>query len=249
MNPRKAKPVIGLFVPLVLVLGVYWTATKQDYRSFVNQGTAEQVVLVSPAQQLAELATLAASQTPADLFDATEKMLDRIGYVHYFAAALAYVPDVAPHQNGALWANSIWHILVPRLVDPDKPALEDSERTREFTGTWVAGTEQGTSIGLGYMAESYVDFGKMLMFAPILLWGLLVGAGYRLLARTRSPLLGIACGAVLVTFSASLVETSNSKMLGGYVTIWIVFYLILRMFGPTLLRALSSLRRARRAVP
>jgi hypothetical protein len=239
-TPRKVNTVLVAFVPIVLLLGVYWTSMKEDYRSFLNEGTRQQVVLVTPQQQIAELVELAGSQTREDLTDAAERMLERIGYVSFFAAAINYVPNVVPYQDGALWLKSVWHVLVPRMVDPDKPALDDSERTSEFTGMRVAGVAQGTSIGLGYVAESYIDFGPVLMFAPIFLWGLLVGAGYRLLARSPAPLLGLGCGAVLVVFGASLVEMSNTKMLGGLITVLVVFALVLRFLGPQAMRALSK---------
>ena len=48
-----------------------------------------------------------------------------------------------------------------------------------YTGSRVAGTEEGTSIGIGYMAESYIDFGPIYMFVPILLLGVFYGLIYR----------------------------------------------------------------------
>jgi len=244
-NPRKVKLVVAVLAPVVLLLGVYWTSMKGDYRKFVNAGTGEQVVLVTPQEQLAEVANLAAAQSADDLADAAEKMLARIGYVYYFASAINYVPAVVPHQDGALWLKSIWHVLVPRVIDPDKPAIEDSERTAEFTGFRVAGAMEGTSIGLGYVAESYVDFGPVLMFVPIFLWGLVVGAGYRLLARSPASLVGVASGSVLVVFGASLIETSNTKMLGGFITALLVFLVVARIGGPVIVRALSRPRSVR----
>ncbi len=79
---------------------------------------------------------------------------------------------------------------MPRFLFPDKPVLDDSERTRTYTGMNVAGMEQGTSIGIGYIGESYVDFGPVKMFAPIFLLGLLYGLIYRFfVTKTRYTLL------------------------------------------------------------
>ena len=54
------------------------------------------------------------------------------------------------------------------------------------------------------------------MMAPLFAWGLFVGWVYRVLVRsTRFPLVGYACGTVLVALDASALEQSNLKMVGA----------------------------------
>jgi hypothetical protein len=230
---------------LLVAMGVVWTAIKKDYRSFANQGTGQQTVSVSPQEQLLLLPELIGNQTTDSLGDAARNLLERIGYVNFFALAIDYVPAVAPHEDGALWLGAIRHIFVPRLIDPAKPQLDDSEETTRYTGRVVSGLEAGTSIGLGYIAESYVDFGPVLMFVPILALGMLVGRAYRFLALWQPiPLEGTACAAVLVLMNASLVETSNAKILGGFVTGFLVFYVLLR-FWAARVNVIRDLKRKR----
>jgi uncharacterized membrane protein len=95
----------------------------------------------------------------------------------------------------------------------------------------VAGLEQGTSISIGYMGESYIDFGPIGMFVPIFLLGLLYGYIYRLFVRyARYKLIGFAAATAVLLFSAYNFETSNVKILGGMLACAIIAFLFL-FFG------------------
>jgi hypothetical protein len=155
--------------------------------------------------------------------------------VNFFALALENVPNRVPYENGGLWTGSIMHILTPRLLFPDKPALDDSERTRLYTGVQVAGVESGTSIGIGYVGESYIDFGPVWMFAPIFLLGILYGLINRFfLTRTKYKLLGAALAVSVLIFNAYEIETSNVKLLGGVVSVALVSVVIYNLCGRTI---------------
>jgi len=233
---------------VLLYLAVVWTAVKQDLRSYANQGTNEQLVETTWEDQLVEFARLAAQLKVETLAIAADELVERIGYVHYFSLAIDYVPDMVPHEDGRLWLAAVRHVLVPRLIDPDKPALDDSEETSTYTGVAIAGTNEGSSIGLGYMAESYVDFGRFGMHVPIFLLGLLSATLYRVLARrNRMPLVGIACATVIIAMHAYQIETSNGKILGGLVTSFLIFLGLLHFF-PSQIIALLKRERSRDAL-
>ena len=117
-----------------------------------------------------------------------------MSYVQYFALTMVNVPTSMPYEHGALWAGAIRHIVTPRIFFPNKAVLDDSERASLYTGMAVAGAEQGTSIGIGYMAESYVDFGPIGMFLPILFLGIFYGLMYRyfvIVSRTHFSVVGL----------------------------------------------------------
>ena len=123
--------------------------------------------------------------------------------------------------------------MVARLLNPEKDVLKsDSEETMMYTGLSVASSEQGTSIGMGYMAESYVDFGRYWMFVPIIFFGLLWGAMYAYFIR-HSPVypIGVALSTALL-INASQVEIAEVKLLGGMVMKFLVFALLLRFVIP-----------------
>jgi hypothetical protein len=175
-----------------------------------------------------------AAITPSDLVNAIEPLLTRVGYVDYFAAALDYVPWQREHEGGRLWWRSILHVLVPRALYPSKPWLpSDSELTSAYTGLILAGEEQGTSISMGYMAESYVDFGIYGMFLPVLLLGLLWGRIYTFfVGRAPTPEEGFAFGTA-VLIHASYFEIASVKLLGGllmrFIVLGVLFLLLPRI--------------------
>ena len=126
-----------------------------------------------------------------------------------------------------LWLGALKHVFMPRILFPNKPILNDSERTRLFTGLGVAGAKQGTSISIGYIGESYIDFGKWLMAVPIFLLGWLYGWIYSFfVSRDSSHLVGFAIATAILLFSAILIESSNIKIVGGIGTSLIAFALL-----------------------
>lgn len=232
----------------VLLLGVVWTGIKTEYRDFLNQGTRQQVILVPLEQRVSKLASLVAELDADRMAVAVEQLADRVTYVYYFGKTLQAVPAYIPHTRGKLWHEALMNSLVPRALDPDKPVIDDSARTGTYTGMTVAGAAQGASISLGYMAESYVDFGRVGMMLPLLLWGLLLGRSYRwLIDASPYPLVGYGAGAVLAGLGAAALETSNLKMLAGIMLVFITLFAAQRLGAGLVLRLVA--RRQPRVEP
>jgi hypothetical protein len=192
-----------------------------EYRS----GFEDEVFVASRAARLDRLADLSSAwleRSPSEMVSDIESLVDRLWTVYYPALALDLVPAVVPHENGALLWRTVLHVLTPRLFFPDKPALEsDSEMVRKYAGVWVAGADENTSIAFGYAGESYVDFGVPLMFLPVLAYGLLMGAAYRLwflLIRRRE--LATAAAVVIFWLALYLFERSWTNMLGLSLTLF-----------------------------
>lgn len=143
-------------------------------------------------------------------------LMDRLWAIYYPALAVARVPASVPHSDGTILSAAVSHVLMPRVLFPDKPGLpSDSDLVRQYSGVWVAGAEQGTSIAFGYVAEAYVDFGVPLMFAPMLVWGLFVGASYRLVhVLIRHREVAVPVVTVIFWLSVYLFERSWSKTMG-----------------------------------
>ena len=99
--------------------------------------------------------------------------------VYYPSLAIARVPSVLPHTNGAILNTALTHIVTPRVFFPDKPDLmSDSDKVRKYSNMRVAGRESNTSIAFGYAAEAYIDFGIPVMFVPVFCFGLFLGVMY-----------------------------------------------------------------------
>ena len=217
---------LAITVATVLALfffGVVWSAIKGDYREFLNEGTGEQEVHVSVEARVDKLSDLLTGFTWDNFLDGLDAMVLRVSYVKFFALTLMNVPDSVPYEHGSLWLGALKHIVTPRLFFPEKETIKDSDRTMLYTGVRVAGEEQGTSIGIGYVAESYVDFGRIGMFAPIFLLGIFYGLIYRLLViQSRDKLICTAIASAILIFGAYTIETSNIKIVGGIVTALLV---------------------------
>jgi hypothetical protein len=143
-------------------------------------------------------------------------LVDRLWTIYYPALAMARVPDVLPHTNGAIIGGALRHITMPRALFPDKPELpSDSELVRRYSGIWVAGTEEDTSIAFGYAAEAYVDFGVPGMFVPVFLWAVFLGAAYQgCLSVIRHQEIAVPLVTVIFWLSVYLFERSFVKWMG-----------------------------------
>lgn len=230
---------VALASVLTLLLGVVWTGVKIEYRDFLNQGSGEQVVVVPVQDRVRKLAELVGGMNQEKFEESAMGLVDRLSYVHYFGESLKNVPSHIPHENGKLWAEALSNAMVPRFLNPSKAVLDDSIRTMYYTGEWIIGSDLGTSVSLGYMAESYIDFGPVFMFGPLLAWGFLIGTAYSLMVRTaKYPLFGFAFATVPLFMSASALETSNAKMLGGLVIGSLVLGIVQKVFSERLLTLL-----------
>ena len=227
-NPKGlivGVPLVGVFAALV----VLWMTIKWDYRDFLNHGERTQAVQVSIPERIHKLVELFGSVSYNDLEMGIDALVNRATYVTFFGAALQHVPHHTPHENGKLWLGAVTHVFTPRVLFPKKPVIRESERTMKYTGLSVAGIEQGTSISLGYPADSYVDFGYF-MFVPIFLFGLFCGLIYRIFACSPEPAIGI--GLLVPTLMTNfLVESSNIKLVGGMLSHAIVLYVCHRLFS------------------
>jgi oligosaccharide repeat unit polymerase len=89
---------------------------------------------------------------------------------------------------------------------------------RDYAGIIAAGDESGASIGLGYLAEFYIDFGVLGVIALASFWGFCGGAAMALLAKASpSPQIFVALVIVLFTQYFMSFEGSFIKLFAGAV--------------------------------
>ena len=223
---------VAMLVAVVAALCIVWSVIKSDYREFLNRGTGEQIVLVSVPERIDKLRELVGGLDSQSFQTGIEMLVLRVSYVNYFALTMMNVPDNIPYEHGKLWLGAIEHVFMPRFLFPNKAAIDDSARTAYYTGISVAGAEEGTSIGIGYMAESYVDFGPRLMFLPVALVGFFCGIAYRIsVLRLRQKLLGMGLATIILTFGNFSLEQSNIKLIGGNVMSLIVLMCFATFLG------------------
>ncbi|GMV78485.1 MAG: hypothetical protein AMXMBFR79_16160 [Chitinophagaceae bacterium] len=224
--PIKASVKQYLFYGLLLFGFIYmtliWQSIKGEYRFFLNQGTRTQSIQVSSEDALNKIWELSAEAKPFNSSsDETYQTIDRISYIEFFSQTMVRVPTEIPYENGALWLNNIMHILLPRILNPNKKAIDDSEMVNKYAIRKVAGAGEGSSWSLGFLAESYIDFGKYFMYIPVFLLGALMGWVYKILiVKSINFIWGFSMVSSLWVYM-SCNGYAGTKILG-----WLLMYLI-----------------------
>ncbi len=201
-------------VTLAILMGVVWSSIKMDYRDYVSGYTGAQIVVQPWDDRIEYLLDKIFELDSYDLTEGVEKLASRVSYVEFFGYTLRYVPNYMPHEDGRLLGRAIQHIVMPRLLFPDKPALESATaKTARYTGI-LFHSAQHTSISLGYVAEAYVDFGKVGMFFPIFALGVIWGLIYRFFMWRLPSIFGVAF-AITVLLNTAQFGLGFNKILGG----------------------------------
>jgi hypothetical protein len=203
-------------------IGVIWTSIKFDYREFVSEDAGQQVVTVSDGEALSYLVDNVGSISNEQLELGFEAMIDRVSYIDYFSSCIAYVPDVLSHEDGRLTKNAIMHVLVPRLFNPNKAAIDDSKHLTKYTGVFYADAAMGVSFSLGYIGDFYIDYGPFWMFVALFFFGRFIGFVIRSIYRTSFNsfwAMAIMLPLFLILFT---VETALIKFLGNLIVFWFV---------------------------
>jgi hypothetical protein len=213
-NPRRVQHWVGVTVFGVMLVGIslFWISVRTEYRKEFDNETFAQ----SRGAQFDKMTALSADwwKNSHSMLDDMDRLVDRMWVVYYPALAVSRVPSVLPHTDGAFFFAALQHVLSPRVFFPTKAELKsDSEMVRKYSGVWVAGAEQNTSIAFGYAGESYIDFGIPWMFMPVFLYGLVAGLAYQTLStrlqheELRSGLLAVIFWLALYLFERSWVKT------------------------------------------
>ncbi len=215
----------SLVLYFIYLFFIAWSGVKGEFRQVLSEN--QDISFTERANSFYNLYS-----EFDDYQKAEEQGLDRLAYVDMFMYCMETVPNTIQHENGSLWLGAIQHILMPRFLFPNKKAINDSEKANLYTGRNWAGPEQGTSISIGYIAESYVDFGVILMFAPLLAIGLVLGLIYSIILRLDAPnILPFAIASTIIFFTKfSLLEISGDKLLGAIVMNFVVIYSIAYFF-------------------
>lgn len=208
---------VGMILVVGLSAGVLWMGVRGQFR----QEFRAEDILDAPEQlrfeRMSELVNdWVRVGRSGDLVDDVERVVDRLWVVYYPALAMRRVPSIIPHTDGELLQAAILHAVTPRLLFPEKPPMRsDSERVRHFSGVWVAGQDEGTTIAFGYAIESYVDFGIPTMFVVVFVYGLLMGCAFAFFANTlRHREIAVPFLVVAFWLSLYLFERSWAHNLG-----------------------------------
>lgn len=207
INPKsllKTVPIVIVGLTMVISMAI-WLNMKEDYRSFLNEGSSMQVVRQSKTEAIKKFISLAGK---AEIDKNTAyRALNRLSYGGYFSHL--YERKVDAHHSHLLEA--LGHVTKPRFLFPSKKILDDSVQANLYLKQRVAGSAQGTSISLGYLSELWIEFG-FLSFAIIGVMGLLFGRLFWLV--TNYTVLSTYIVSMIIIYPLYTVEISLAKLMG-----------------------------------
>lgn len=221
---------------VVVLLSLMWTALKPEYRRWVSGFTGEQRVVRSFDERLAWMADRLWT-ADIDYEKALDDMVGRIDSTFVFSQYLAREDAGAEFHLPSRYLGGLEHVLMPRLLFPDKPALDDSAITTAMTGRVI---NRNTSISIGYLAEAYYDFGHWWMFLPISIIGAALGAAGRYFMTRDAPYLIRQAFAATALFSFFQFGTNFNKALGSFAVGFAVLALVLKFGYPLIAQWLAG---------
>lgn len=192
-----------------------WTAIKGEYRNYLSSGKRQQIVTVSREDAFSNISDQLKQLNMEKYEKSISFSLYRIQYIFHLAKVMERIPAIAPHENGNLWLSNIQYVLLPRAFFPEKEIFDPSLKTNKYTGLKYATGKMGVSFSLGYFAESYVDFGHILMFLPLILIALFISWIYNFFMSRDKLNLFLRYGIVItILFTFSSFESDGTYMIG-----------------------------------
>lgn len=180
--PYLRKSTMYKMVPVLVLLVVFfsfWSYVKGGYRDFLNQGSTQQVKVVSNVDALKYMYSKVAEADMSMLRDGATIFLSRLQYMERYSEVYKRVPATIEHKGGEDIAQTLVFLLVPRFINENKGVKDASQRTSYYTGKTFSNASQGTSISMGYFCDLYIDFGILFMIIPLALISVVIGLIYQ----------------------------------------------------------------------
>src|ERR1019366_4843005 len=124
--------------------------------------------------------------------------LGRLSLLQQTANVVESTPERIPYQNGRLYSY-MFVTFVPRLFWPDKPSVNDANRWYQVAYRLTSRDNlNGVSIAVGYLPESYINFGWFGPPVVMFCLGIFLGLFDKLFLRPGSGLLLNSVGVALL---------------------------------------------------
>lgn len=184
MHSFQIRPAIRI---LVLGTGILSVVSLQVVKNDFREGAW----ITGRAEQGIELVrTRSASRfaSASSFLDQVEAQLPRFNQGWIISAAISYTPKYRPFLHGESVEQAALAALLPRALGSNKGKTGTTDLIESTTGLDI---DEGTSMGLSPVGESYVNFGATWGAAFMLLLGLFYSGIFRVLRSlsARWPLL------------------------------------------------------------
>ena len=233
----RIKQFISILVFAVILAFFFltWNAIKGEYRNYLSSGERQQIVTVSRGDAYTKISDQI-SQLSRDKYEkAVNFSLYRIQYILHVAKVMERIPAFRPHENGDLWLSNIKYVITPRAFFPEKEIFDPSLKTNKYAGMKYATGKMGVSFSLGYYAESYVDFGHIVMFLPLIIIAFFLSWIYNFFMSMKKLNLLVRYGIVTtVLFAFISFESDGIFLIGRLFVSTIVMYIFGRFIFPVI---------------
>ncbi|MDG1953018.1 MAG: hypothetical protein P8J52_10540 [Gammaproteobacteria bacterium] len=178
--------------------------------------------------------------------DGNIALIKRVDTINQFQLVLNRVPQVIPHQNGDILNQTFAHITKPRFLFPNKENLgSDSEFAEKYAGLTVA---SNTSVGIGYMAEFYVDFGIIGVVLGSFSLGLVIGGSWWVIQKfAPTHMFGTVFYLVGIMTYFNTFESNFTKLFGGFIVFCLLTIILFLIDGGRLKTWLCGGQRIKRS--
>ncbi len=214
------KNVSNLIFPCIIILAVstnLWFENK-----ILLKYTISNLDLIAKLDYIYNSFVLIPETSLTSLVD---KIIDRVGYIEFISQCIQNVPSFHDFEYGSITLDSINRLLMPSFLYTDKPIINDSLRTNNYLNNYHVIDVEKNSIGLGYVAELYIDFGVGIILLGIIT-SLLINKMYTNFAKHNLiPSIDFS-----LFFNFYLIEQSITKILPAFVHTLIISSSILIIY-------------------
>jgi hypothetical protein len=225
--------VAAAMLAIMVVMSLWWTAVKTDYREFATGSSDSQNIKTDFSSRIGYLGNKTSGDI--DWSGASYALVLRLSYVDIFGSVIG-VQLVSPEPGYfRQWQDAFEHVAKPRFLFPGKAALSDTEVfIRLARGNASEAFRAGTSISVGFIAENYVDMGFPTMLVGIFAIGVMVAGVLRYFMTRPLPWMvreGTAL-AIIYTIGHDGIEISLPKILGATIMSFLVWAIMARWGFP-----------------
>ncbi len=215
---RLSQVAVGaITMAVILWVSLVWTAIKVDYRDWLE--VEDPAVTAQTGARLDWIWNRVSDGINYPV--AFVKMTSRIGYMEFYGLALPRMGNNTTNY----YLNGLLNVIMPRLIFPDKPVLDDTKITTEMTGRQFG---RAASVSIGFVPQADSDFGFPLMLLPLFLVGYLLGkTGSYFQARNCSQFGRDAFMSAALVFKFTY-ENNIDKALGSFFLSTFALFLIFR---------------------
>ena len=214
---RRKLPVVAIMIGIPIVL--FLQPGKEKFRQqYWRAGASESYVerlnfwIGSSWSAWGKVLSNADEEQARNLSNET---LGRLSLLQQTANVMESTPERVPYQNGRLYSYMLV-TFVPRIFWPDKPSVNDSNRWYQVAYRMTVRNDlNGVSIAVGYLPESYINFGWFGPPVVMFCLGILLGLFDKIFLRPGSGLLLNSIGAALLPQLVP-VEAQLAQYIAGF---------------------------------